>query len=168
MGYMPGARGIMYVSGAPSAGVDEVQNAVFAGAPAGNFSLLINGYATAPIPHSTVNATLVQNIQTAIDATPGLGAGNIVASVGTTPPLVAGVGSVLLTFSGANVAKRAHATIGVLTQPSPGTLTITESTAGVDRHPANPRVGALLVNEANGDLMRNTGTPTAPVWTAVT
>jgi hypothetical protein len=164
MGYMAGTKGNLSLPSAPVAGTDEVQTATFGGAPAGSYVLNVLGYQTAPIAWSAVNATLISALQAALDVIPGVGAGGIVAAVGT---MTAGVGTATLTFSGANVSKRAQPTITVVSPPSPGTLTIAETTPGVEAYPPGPRRGLVVSDESTGKLLINTGTPTLPVWTVV-
>lgn len=167
MGYMAGARGGMYLSAAPTAGTDEVQSMVIGGTPSGGstYSLNVLGFQTGNIGWFNVNATLLSALQAALDAIPGVGVNGIVATAGSTPALTAGVGQVLLTFSGANVSKRAQSTITVITAPAGGTLAITKATPGVDMNPLYPRKGALVVDENAGALLQNTGTPGSPTWT---
>lgn len=90
----------------------------------------------------------------------------IVATAGT---LTNGVGTITLTFSGAQVAKRAQPLITVEDNSltGAGTLTIVETTPGVDADGRGALVGALAVNTTNGKLYVNTGTAVAPTWTLV-
>ena len=70
-----GAYGMVVVSGTPVAGTDEVQSSVISGGPPTTFTfvLIVGGFATAPITWSNVNATLLGNINTALNALPGVG-----------------------------------------------------------------------------------------------
>lgn len=163
MGYMPGAKGIMYLATAPNtAAVNEVQTLTFGGAPAGNYVLNVRS-TSLTIAWSAVNATLISALQAALDTVPGVGAGHIVAAVGT---MTAGVGTATLTYSGASVAGQPQLLPVVVTPPSPGTLTIALTTAGAAQNPPSPRKGALVMNESTGILVQNTGTAASPVWAA--
>src|SRR5205085_1343611 len=66
------------------AGVSAVQTLTFGPAVSGGtFTLAFNGATTAPITWSSTPATLVGNIQAALDALPTIGAGNtLVAGTG--------------------------------------------------------------------------------------
>jgi hypothetical protein len=93
-----------------------------------------------------------------------VGSVGIVATAGT---LTAGVGTILLTFSGTDLAKKAQPNVTVVNNSLTGaaTLTIAETTPGVDASGRGALIGAQGVNTANGTLYRNTGTPSAPTWT---
>jgi hypothetical protein len=164
MGYMPGAKGLLYLAGAPVAGTDAVQTLTYGGTPAADapYTLNVQGFQTAPILWSAVNATLLSRLQTALDGIPGLGAAQIVATAGT---VVAGLGTVLLTYSGINVAKRGVPLVVVVSAPPAGTLVVANTTPGADANPPFPRRGALVMNEATGTPASNTGTAAAPTWT---
>lgn len=206
-------------------GTAEVQTITFAsGVGAGTFRLRFRGQTTAAITWSSTNNTLVSNVDTALEALVPIGTSGITVAVGTmtsgigtltatfaeygaqlalevvdnrtggvisvarTTPgtgfapggksgivatdvdLVSGVGNVALTFSGAQVAKRAHALITVADNSLTGTdptLEITETTPGVTADGIGAQVGALAVNTANGKLYINTGTAALPTWTLV-
>jgi hypothetical protein len=167
MPIMGGSKGVMYLAAAPTVGTDAVNSMVIGGTPSGGSSFILNvfGFQTPAILWSSTNATLLAAIQAALDAVPGVGTNGIVATAGGAPALTAGVGQVLLTFSGANVSKRTQSTITVVSPPAGGTLAITESTPGVTMNPFSPRKGALVVDENAGALLQNTGTASLPVWT---
>lgn len=155
-------------AGAPSAGTDEVQTITFGGTPTGGtFRLSYDGMTTANISWSATNATLVANIDTALEALPNIGTGGVVTAVGT---MTAGIGTITVTFSGTNLAKRAVNTIAVannsLTGTSP-TIAVAETTPGVDATASGAAKGALLTDTTNGILYINTGTPQSPTWTKV-
>src|SRR6476659_5082238 len=91
------AQGKFYGSGAPVAGTNEVQTLTIGGAPTGGtFQLAYDGAIKAAITWSATHATLLANINTALDALGNGGASWIVATAGT---LTAGIGTILLTFS---------------------------------------------------------------------
>jgi hypothetical protein len=106
-GYGPGIVGTRYNAGAPVAGTNEVQTLTIGGTPTGgSFKLAYEGRRTASIPWNATNATLLASLQAQLDAITG--ANWIVATAGT---LTAGIGTILLTFSGGDVAHRAVNTI---------------------------------------------------------
>jgi hypothetical protein len=153
-------------AGAPVAGTDEVQTLTIGGTPdGGTFQLEFAGYTTAPISWSATNATLIANIDAALEALPPIGAGGVAVAVGS---MTAGVGTATITFSGANLAKRAQPTIAVaanaLTGTSP-TVEVAETTPGVNATALGAAKGAMLIDTTNGKAYINTGTAAAPTWT---
>src|SRR6185436_18574382 len=106
MPIIEGATGAPILNaGAPTAGTNEVQTLTIGGTPtAGTFKLTYDGWQTAAITWSATNATLLANINAALDLLPSGAASAIVATAGT---LTNGIGTILLTFSGAPLAKRA-------------------------------------------------------------
>lgn len=155
-------------AGAPVAGTDEVQTLTIGGTPSGGtFKLAFEGATTGAITWSSTNATLLANINAALDALRTLGTAWVVATAGT---LTAGIGTILLTFSGGGVQKRAVALISVadnsLTGSSP-TLANAETTPGVNGTKIGAPKGATLLDTTNGKLYINTGTASAPTWTVV-
>lgn len=155
-------------AGAPVAGTDEVQTLTIGGTPTGGtFRLAFQGYTTGAISWSSTNATLIANIQAALDALPNVGTNGIVAAVGT---MTAGIGTATLTFSGANLAKSAQALVTVADNSLTGTdptLAIAETTPGVDATHRNAALGGLLVDSTNKLLYQNVGTAQAPTWQKV-
>jgi hypothetical protein len=155
-------------AGAPTAGTNEVQTLTIGGTPTGGtFKLAYDGAITGAITWSATNATLLANLQAALDALANLGTNYVVATAGT---LTAGIGTILLTFSGGSVAKRAVNTITVANNSLTGTtptLAVAETTPGVDASGLGAAVGAKLVDTVNGIVYANTGTATTPTWTKV-
>lgn len=154
-------------AGAPTAGTNEVQTLTIGGTPtAGTFKLIYDGVTSGSITWSATNATLLANINAALDAMANLGTSYVVATAGT---LTAGIGTILLTFSGGSVAKRAVNTmtyVNSLTGTSP-TLAIAETTPGVDASGLGAGAGAELIDTTNGILYVNTGGATTPTWVKV-
>lgn len=110
-------------------GVNAVHTLGFTGSPSGTFRLRIidlNGVVrtTGPITYSATPATLVSNINTALDA--AFGAGLIVASGSA-------VTAIAITFSGAGYAKLPQ-TLTVIDSDglTAGLVTVTNTTTGVD------------------------------------
>jgi hypothetical protein len=138
-------------AGAPSAGTNEVQTLTIGGTPTGGtFKLAQDGIPTADITWSATNATLLSNINAALDA--AFGTSFIVATAGT---LTAGIGTVTLTYSGGSYARRAMSTRTVannsLTGTSP-TLAVAETTPGVDATARFAAKGAQVTDTTNGKL----------------
>lgn len=160
-----GAFGAYTNAGAPTAGTNEVQTLTIGGTPtAGTFTLTYDGFTTAAITWSATNATLLANINTALDALVNGAASAIVATAGT---LTNGIGTILLTFSGGAVAKRAVNTMTAtssLTGTAP-TLAIVETTPGVNASGLGAPKGSLLLDTTNGISYTQTGTDTTPTWT---
>jgi hypothetical protein len=155
-----GTYGPYFNAGAPSAGTDEVQTATLGGTGAGStFKLKLDGQTTGDITWSATNATLLSNINTALDAT--FGASQIVASDST---LTAGIGDLLLTISGSNYAKSAVSLMTALITAGALTVSIAETTAGVNATGRGALKGAKLIDTTNGIDYINTGTVSAPTW----
>lgn len=162
------AREVYSSAGAPSAGTNEVQTLTIGGTPTGGtFRLAFGGFVTAPITWSATNATLIANIDAALEALPSLGVGSVVTAAGT---LTAGIGTITFTFSGVNVQRRAIATVTVaensLTGSTP-TLAIAETTPGVNADGRGAPAGATLIRLDTGARYQNIGTPAAPNWSAL-
>lgn len=163
-----GALGAYFTTGAPVAAVNEVQTLTFGtGSTGGTYRLAYSGFETGNINYSTTNSTLLASLQAALDLLAPFGVNGVVATAGS---LTAGVGTVLLTFSGANVAGRPVANITVTNNAltvGPTTLTNVKTTTGVAPSPRGPAKGATLVRLDTAVLHINTGTAVAPVWTVV-
>jgi hypothetical protein len=150
-------------AGAPSAGTNEVQTAALGGTGLGStFKLILDGVKTAAIAWSATNATLLSNINTALDA--AFGASMIVATDST---LTAGIGNLLLTFSGSDVSKKAVNAMTAEIVSGSLTISIAETTAGVDATARGIAAGGQLIDTTNKKIYINTGTPNAPTWTVV-
>lgn len=150
-------------AGAPVAGTNAVHTLTIGGTPTGGTFTLKGpwgGYTNA-ITWSATNATLLANIQAALDAM--FGAGNTVASAGT---LTAGIGTVLITFQaalGVMVVPAMAAGANNLTGTNP-TIAVAVTTPGVAATGRGAPKGAALVNTSTGDRYINAGTTTAPNW----
>lgn len=156
-----GSYGPYFNAGAPSAGTNEVQTATLGGTGAGStFKLKLEGQTTGDITWSATNATLLSNINTALDAT--FGASQIVATDST---LASGLGDLLLTFSGSNYSRSAVSTMTAIITAGALTIAIAETTPGVEATGRGAIKGAVLHDTTNGLHYINTGTATAPTWT---
>lgn len=150
-------------AGAPTAGTNEVQTATLGGTGGtSTFKLVLDGVKTAAIAWSATTATLLSNINAALDT--AFGASQIVATDST---LVAGLGNLLLTFSGSEFSKKpvnlmtAEIVTGALT------VAIAETTAGVNATARGIAAGGLLIDSTNKKVYVNTGTPNSPTFTVV-
>lgn len=124
-----------------------------------------DGHVTAAITWSATNATLLSNIETALEAL-----NNIDGVTMAEASLTNGIGTLDITFSGSEVAKKAQNLITVHTNSLTGTaptLAIAEQTAGVDATFRNAAKGAVLVDTTNGNVYVNGGSAGAPTWQLV-
>lgn len=160
--------GPLITTGAPVAGTDEVQTLTIGGTPTGGtFKLAFEGVTTAAITWSATNATLIANIDAALEALPGIGTGGVTTAAAA---LTAGIGTITLTFAG-NRGKQAGVALvtvaeNALTGTAP-TLAVARTTAGVDASGRGAPKGTQLVRSDTGVVYVNTGTATAPTWTVV-
>lgn len=158
---MPGGLGPFTNAGAPSAGVDETQTATLGGTGGtSTFRLILSGVPTGTIAWSATNGTLLANINAALDAR--FGTAQIVA---TDVALTAGIGTLLLTFSGSDYAKTVMPVMTRLIVSGALTIAIVETTAGVTATARGAEKGATLIDTTNGLHYTNTGTTSAPTWT---
>ena len=170
MGIIEGAlprAGYVTNAGVPGAGTDEVWTLTIGGTPSGGtFKISFDGYTTAPITWSSTNATLIANIDAALEALPSIGTGGVVTAAGS---LTAGVGTITITGAG-NLGKKALGAFAIadnsLTGTSP-TVGITETTPGVDAFGRGMPKGATVYDTTNNDLYVNIGTALAPSWQVV-
>jgi len=158
---------VMVNAGAPTAGTSEVQTITIGGTPTGGtFRLRYEGSTTAAITWSATNATLVANIDAALEALATVGTGNVTTAVGT---MTAGIGTITVTFAGA-LANRAVSTITVTDNSMTGTvptIAVAETTPGVDTTGLNAAPGQFLSDTTNKIAYINTGTQASPVWTKI-
>ena len=154
-------------AGVPGAGTSEVQTLTLGGTPTGGtFKLAYDGHITGDITWTAVDNTLIADVDAALEALAGIGAGNIAAADGT---LTSGIGTITLTFGG-DLAKLAVNTITVSENALEGTsptLAVAETTPGVTADFRGAKKGALVTDTTNGKLYINTGTAVSPTWTVV-
>lgn len=154
-------------AGAPAAGTSAIQTLTIGGTPTGGtFKIALEGFTTAAITWSATNATLVANIDAALELLPSVGTGGVTTAVGT---MTAGIGTITLTFAGnraVQVVSLATIAANSLTGTSP-TLAIATTTPGVNPSGQGAAIGATLTDITNGKLYINTGTAAAPTWTVV-
>lgn len=150
------------IGGAPNNGTNEIQTLTFgAGTTTGNFKLTFQGETTGNIAWTATDATLVTNIDTALEALSGIGTSGVATAAGT---VSSGIGTVTVTFSGANVAKLNVGIISVATQTTGGTLSVAESTAGVEADGRDSGIGAIAIDSTNGAMYQNLAAAPNPVW----
>lgn len=155
------------VAGAPVAGTDEVQTFTIGGTPTvGTFKLAYKSNVTGAITWSATNATLLANIQAALDALGTVGTNGFIATAGT---LTNGIGTILLTAGGnlTKLALDALVTVDTNSLDGSATLAIAETTPGVTATHRGAAKGASLKDLTNGIEYVNTGTGLAPTWTKV-
>lgn len=157
----------IYLSGAPSAGTDEVQTITFGtGITGGTFKLNFDGQITAAITWTATDATLVSNIDAALEALGNIGTGGVTTAAGT---VTSGIGTVTVTFVAAK-GKLAVSTMTVANNSLTGTthvVSVAETTPGVTATGRGYPIGQPYVNSANGKWYTNTGTSLAPTWTVI-
>ena len=155
-------------AGAPVAGTAEVQTLTIGGTPeAGStFVLSFGPFRTAAIAWSATDATLVANIDAALEALAGIGTGGVVVA---DVSLTAGVGAASITF-----AEKGDKPLLVASDflksdgtASTGTAVVAVTTPGVAPTGYGAPKGAKLVDVDNGIDYINTGTAAAPTWTKV-
>lgn len=167
MAIIEGTTRGLSTAGAPVNGTDEVQTVTIGGTPTGGtFTLTFEGHTTAPITWSSTNATLVANVDAALEALANIGTGNVTTAVAT---MTAGIGTMTVTF----VSGLGKKSVGLMTANASGltgtapTVAVAETTPGVDASSRGAPKGALLSDTTNGKLYINTGTAAAPTWTVV-
>lgn len=160
--------GIKKVGTVPVNGTSEIQTLTIGGTPSGGtFKLTFQGRQTAAITWVGVNATLVANIDAALELLPNVGTGGVVTAVGT---MTAGVGTITITMAG-NLAKLAVTTITQTNNSMTGTAptcVVAETTPGVTADGRTTTVGQLAITMDAGLLYINTSTTTLnPAWVKV-
>jgi hypothetical protein len=159
---------VLLLSGSttPTNGTNEIQTITFgSGQVSGNFYLRFNNRTTAAIPWSSTNATLVANIDSALEALGNIGAAGVGTAVGS---MTAGVGTINIAFNGNN-SKNDVPQMTVPSKTTSGTIAVTTTTPGVVADGRNAPAGTLLMAYSDsGDyaVYVNVGTPPSPSWQA--
>jgi len=153
-------------AGVPSAGTSQVETLTIAASTSGGtFTITpVGGRTTAPISWSATNATLVANIDAALEALPQIGASGVTTAVGT---MTAGIGTITITYTGKN-AKRVMPLLSVSNNLITGgaTPSIAHTTPGVEATFRTAETGTLLVDTVTPSLYINTSTTAgSPTWT---
>lgn len=166
--YKEGVTKTLVSAGAPGTGTSEVETLTIGGTPtSGTFKLKFEGFTTSAITWSATNATLLANIQAALDALPSLGTNGCVAAAGT---LTAGIGTITLTFGAARVKQAIANAMTVANNSLAGTsptLAIAVTTPGVDPTIPGWGVGVLAIDTTNAKAYINTGTQASQTATVV-
>jgi hypothetical protein len=149
-------------AGAPGVGTDEVQTIATTGTPTGGtFRLSYEGLVTSALPFDCSAAAM----DTALELLPSIGSGGVTCAAG---PLPTGI---TVTFNSQNLGRKAVPLIALHTNSLTGgttpTVTITETTPGVDAFGRGAGKGSMVTDVTNGVLYINTGTANVPVWTKV-
>lgn len=151
-------------AGAPAAGTAAVQTITIGGTPTGGtFKLKFGPFISGAITWSATNATLVANIDAALEALAGIGSAGVVTAVGTA---TAGIGTFTVTFAEKGPKDTLTVALNSLTGTAP-TVAVATTTPGVAATGSGSGKGALLIDSTNGILYINTGTAAAPTWTKV-
>lgn len=152
-------------AGAPVNGTDELNTVTIGGTPtAGTFTVTITGgRTTRAITWSATNATLLSNVDTALEELPVIGTGGVTTADSS---LTAGIGAFTITMAGKNARQNfANLTVTSLLTGTAPTLAIVNTTPGVAATFGNAPAGALLEDTTNGELYQNiSATAFAPNW----
>lgn len=152
-------------SGAPTDGVSEVQTLTIGGTPTGGTFKLRRSLVTGPITWSATNATLIANIDAALEALAAIGINGVATAAGS---LTAGIGTITFTFASGGPQLLLAVDSNNLTGTAP-TLAMALTTAGVGGTgggQAGP--GSRYTDTTAGNLYLNGGTKVRPVWKLVT
>lgn len=162
-----GYAGVLQSAGVPGAGTDCVQTITIGGTPTGGtFRLAYEGFWTAAITWTAVDATLVAAVDAALALLPSVASASNVTAADST--LTSGIGDITVTFVAA-LGKRVCPVLQVssaLTGTAP-TLACVITTPGVAAFGRGSGPGALVTDTTNAKLYINTGTAIAPTWTVV-
>lgn len=150
-------------SGQPSAGATGLYILTFGGTPTGGtFTITFDGYTTSAISWSSTNATLVSNIDTALEALSSVGSGNVTTAALN---MTSGIGTISLTLAGNLLAKTVSApTVSSSLTGTAPTLTVTQAIAGVDATFRGCLAGTQVYDVLTGNTYVNTSTTLAPTW----
>lgn len=161
-------------AGVPSNGTSEIDTLTIQTATAGGtFTITVaGGRTTSAISWSATNATLVANVDAALENLNVIGTGGVTTAVGS---MTAGIGTITITMTGKNAKRDMPAlTIGTNSlvastpTPDPSAPTLTTTTAGVEATFRDAKTGQLLVDSTTPDLYINDSvTAGSPTWTKV-
>lgn len=151
------------VATAPVGGTTEVLTLTIGGTPSGNLTFTHKGR-SATAAWSATNATLVANIDAALESLPSIGTGGITTATGT---MTNGVGTITLTYAGNNVKKNMAVLTVAATLTVSGTSALAVTTPGVDATLRGLPKGAAVVAMDTGVWYANTGTDVSPTFTVI-
>jgi len=147
----------------PINGTSEVETITFGGTiTGGSFVLRYGNQNTGPIAWSSTNATLINNIQTALQSLGSVRSGGVLVAAGG--GLVAGIGPVTVTFQNQlGVLAMSPITVASngLTGTSP-TVVVSVTTPGVTADGRQSKQGQLCVAADTGVLWVNRSAMTQP------
>lgn len=156
--------------GTPTNGVNSVQKiTVGSGTTGGTFRLKFGGETTGPVAWSGTNADLLANVQNALRGLPSIGVDGVTCTAGV--GLTAGIGDVVLTFSGRKTAKLAVPAVTVASNSLTGnthTLTAALLTSGVTADGRSFGLGAMCVSIAEKIIYVTTAAGPNVAWTKAT
>jgi hypothetical protein len=159
-------RNMYAAATAPSNGTSAIQTLTVGAVSAGTFTITFDNKTTASIAWNGTNATLVGNIDTALEALPTIGTGGVTTAAGT---IVNGAnGTITVTFTGNRSKQPVPTMTTVSTGLTGGTITAATTTPGVT---ADGRIyprGTLVVALDTGKWYTNSGTPLNPTWSIIT
>lgn len=158
-------KNVYAFAGAPVNGTNEMNTVTIGGTPtAGTFTITIaGGRTTGAITWSATNATLLANVDAALEALSVIGTGGVTTADST---LSSGIGDFTLTLTGKNARMDfpAMTVTSSLTGTSP-TLAIANTTPGVAATFRDAKTGDILEDSTNGTLYQNTSTTDkSPNW----
>lgn len=152
-------------AGVPANGTDELNTVTIGGTPTGgSFTITITGgRTTRAIAWNATNATLLANVDAALEDLAVIGTSGVTTADAT---LSSGIGTFTITLSGKN-ARQDFANMSVtssLTGTTP-TLAIANTTPGVAATFAKAAIGQLVEDSTNGELYQNISTTAgSPNW----
>jgi hypothetical protein len=165
---LPAFRNVYSTATAPSAGANCIQTLTFgATITGGTFKLAFDGKTTAAITWVGVNATLVSNIDTALEALATVGTGGVTTTAGT---IVNGAGGTVTVTHTGDRAKQVVPAMTVADNSMTGaahTLTNSITTPGVSADGRILPKGSACVALDTGVWYANTGTPPNPTWVKI-
>lgn len=145
----------------PTAGTNCIQTLTVGAVSAGTFRLEFAGKG-ATVTWVGVNATLVANIDAALEGLATIGTGGVTTTAGT---IVNGAnGTVTVTFTGNNAKKVVPVMTTDSTGLTGGTITAAITTPGVTADGRIYPKGTLVMAKDTGKWYRNEGTPPNPTW----
>lgn len=155
-------------AGVPSGGTSEIDTlTIQSSTSGGTFTITVaGGRTTAAISWSATNATLVANVDAALENLNVIGTGGVTTAVGT---MTAGIGTITITMTGKNAKMDFPAlSIGTNSLTGGAAPTLTTTTAGVAATFRDAKTGQLLVDNVTPDLYINDSvTAFSPTWTKV-
>ncbi len=154
-------------AGVPGNGTSEVDTlTIQTGTSGGTFTIaLTGGRTTVPISWSATNATLIANIDAALENLRAIGTGGVTTAAGS---LTAGIGTITLTFAAKNAAQDFPAlSIGTNSLTGGAAPTLTTTTPGVGATYRDALPGTILVDTLTPGLYFNSSaTRGSPTWTS--